>query len=76
VRANTSQTLLDRCLLQLPSLQAMLDQGVQEGVSTIEAALKRPGQSVAVIDLTFLLRADGVLDQLKARGDEVTVPAA
>ena len=43
-------------------------------METIHAALNRPGRSVAVIDLTFLLRRNGVLDRLKAEGDQVTVP--
>jgi hypothetical protein len=28
-----------------------------------------------VIDLTFLLRRNGVLDRLKAQGDQIAVPA-
>jgi uncharacterized protein YbaP (TraB family) len=75
VRENTSASLLDRCLLQLPSVQSVLEQGTREAVSTIDAALNRPGRSVAVIDLTFLLRPNGVLDRLKAEGDQISVPS-
>jgi hypothetical protein len=74
VRENSSASLLDSCLLQLPSVQSMVEQGTRDAVQTLNAALNRPGRSVAVIDLTFLLRRNGVLDRLKAEGDQVTVP--
>ncbi len=75
VRANTSASLLDGCLLQLPTVQSVVEQGTRDAVQTIDGALARPGRSVAVIDLTFLLRRNGVLDRLKAQGAEITVPA-
>jgi uncharacterized protein YbaP (TraB family) len=75
VRDNASASLFDRCLLQLPSVQSLIEQGTKEAVQTVDAALNRPGQSVALIDMAFLLRRDGVLDRLKAEGDKVTVPA-
>jgi uncharacterized protein YbaP (TraB family) len=75
VRANSSASLIDSCLLQLPGVQSVVEQGTKDAVLTINAALNRPGHSVAVIDLTFLLRRNGVLDRLKAEGDQVTVPA-
>jgi uncharacterized protein YbaP (TraB family) len=74
VRENSSASLVDSCLLELPSVQSLVEQGSREAVETIHAALNRPGRSVAVIDLTFLLRRNGVLDRLKAEGDRVTVP--
>ena len=74
VRENASASLLDGCLLQLPSVQSLLEQGTRDAVQTIESALNRPGRSVAVIDLTFLLRQNGVLDRLKTKGDQITVP--
>jgi len=74
VRANTSAPLLDKCLLQLPSVQSVVDKGTTEAVSAIDQALGRPGHSVAVIDLTFLLRPNGVLDRLKAQGAEIALP--
>ena len=75
VRENTNASLLDGCLLQLPSVQSLLEQGTRDAVQTINGALNRPGHSVAVIDMTFLLRRNGVLDRLKAEGAQVTVPA-
>jgi hypothetical protein len=43
-------------------------------VAVIENALRRPGKSVAVIDLNFLLRPNGVLDRLRASGDVISLP--
>jgi hypothetical protein len=74
VRANTSAPLLDKCLLQLPSVQSVVEKGTKEAVTSIDKALGRPGHSVAVIDLTFLLRPNGVLDRLKAQGAEIALP--
>lgn len=74
VRANTKTLLLDRCLMQLPSVEAAVDQGAADGAAMIGDALKRPTHTVALVDLAFLLRPNGVLDRLKAAGDEITVP--
>ena len=67
-------SLLTGCLLRIPSTQKLLDRGTEAGVQTIETALVTPGKSVAVIDLNFLLRPNGVLDRLKAEGATISVP--
>jgi len=67
-------SVLDRCLLQLPSVQGLLEKGTQQGVTTIETAMITPGKSVAVIDLNFLLRPNGILDRLKADGATISIP--
>ena len=67
-------SLLSGCLLRISSTQKLLDRGTEEGVQTIETALVTPGKSVAVIDLNFLLRPDGVLDRLKAEGATISAP--
>jgi hypothetical protein len=74
VRENASASLLDGCLLQIASVQSLVEDGTRDAVQTINGALNRPGRSVAVIDLNFLLRRNGVLDRLKAEGAQVTVP--
>jgi len=75
LKAESSASLLDECLLQLPSVQALVEQGTRDAVKTINEALDRPGRSVALIDITFLLRPNGVLDRLKAEGAEIAVPS-
>jgi uncharacterized protein YbaP (TraB family) len=67
-------SVFQRCLMQDPSIHALVDRSTTQGVSVIEDALRHPGKSVAVIDLQFLLRPDGVLDRLKAKGDAISAP--
>ena len=67
-------SLLTGCLMRIPSVQKVLDRGTDQGVQTVQAALIKPGKSVAVVDLNFLLRPNGVLDRLKAQGATITVP--
>ena len=67
-------SLLNSCLMRIPSLEKLLDRGTDLGVQTVQAALIKPGKSVAVVDLNFLLRPNGVLDRLKALGATITVP--
>jgi hypothetical protein len=42
----------------------------------LNEALNRPGVTIAVVDLAFLLPANGVLDRLKASGATITSPAS
>jgi uncharacterized protein YbaP (TraB family) len=44
-------------------------------VTAISAALDKPGKTIAVVDMGPLLRKDGVLEQLKARGLTIEAPA-
>jgi len=74
VRANYGPPALERCIQQVATVNALIERGTEQGVQAILAALDRPGRTVAVIDLNYLLRANGVLDRLKARGAEVTAP--
>jgi uncharacterized protein YbaP (TraB family) len=67
-------SVFERCLMQVPSVQGLVDRGTAQGVNVIEDALNHQGKSVAVIDLNFLLRPNGVLDRLKAKGDEISLP--
>ncbi len=74
VRNVYSVSFLETCLVRLPGVGSLVDRGTEEGVRVIQEALNRPGKTVAVIDLNFLLRKNGVLDRLKAMGDTVSVP--
>lgn len=74
VRANYGPPKLERCVEQAPNVSALIERGTEQGVEAILSALNQPGKTVAVIDLNYLLRPNGVLDRLKARGVEVTVP--
>ncbi len=67
-------SVLDRCLMQTPSVQGLLERGMTQGMQAIEQALESPGKTVAIIDLNYLLRPGGILDRLKAKGDAITLP--
>jgi uncharacterized protein YbaP (TraB family) len=67
-------SLLNGCLQRIPSVQGLLRRGTDEAVRTVQLALLKPGKSVAVVDLNFLLAPGGVLDRLKAEGVVVSVP--
>jgi hypothetical protein len=73
-RANSSGPILDRCIAQLSSYGEVLERGTADFTAAIDDSLARPGKAVAVIDLRYLLRANGVLDRLKAQGATITVP--
>ena len=73
-RAGASGPILDRCAALLSNYSAVLEHGTADFTAAIEDSLKHPGKTVAVIDLRYLLRANGVLDRLKATGATITVP--
>ena len=73
-RANASGPILDRCIAQLSSYGEVLERGTADFTAAIDSELAHPGKAVAVIDLRYLLRANGVLDRLKAQGATITVP--
>lgn len=74
VKTGLSAEATERCVAGVPGLKAFVDKAARDAVSSIDAALNRGGKSVAVIDLRLLLKADGVLDQLKAKGASIDVP--
>ena len=57
-----------------PLLDPLLDREVGETAALVEQALKTPGRSVAVVDMSLLLRPGGVLDRLSAAGARVDTP--
>lgn len=57
-----------------PLLNPVISQQVGETVGALDGALKGGGKTVALVDMTLLLRPDGVLDRLAAAGGEVTTP--
>lgn len=74
VRARYRASAAQRCLTHVPGGAALLEKGLAQTTEAMTEALKRPGVTVAVVDLGFLLPADGVLDRLKARGATITSP--
>ena len=74
LRRFKGRDVVAECLDDLPTIQAMTERGTNEAVSAIDDALSRPGKTVALIDLRYLDRKDGMLDRLKARGAVISVP--
>jgi uncharacterized protein YbaP (TraB family) len=64
----------ERCINMVPGAQAFDAQTKGDQVAAIEAALKKPGHSIAVVHLRPLLAQGGVLDQLRAKGYEIKTP--
>jgi hypothetical protein len=65
---------LEPCLLQVASGPAMLNGQIDRASAAVSDALRTPGRSVALIDLSLLLRPGGVLDRLASQGATVTAP--
>jgi hypothetical protein len=74
VRARYRASAAQRCLMHVPGGSALLEKGLAQTTEAMTDALKRPGVTVAVVDLGFLLPGNGVLDRLQAGGATVTSP--
>lgn len=64
-----------RCLLALPGMADLERKGTHDEVEALSAAMKTPGHAVAVYGVRSLVAKGGVLDQMRARGFEVSTPA-
>ncbi|MBO9558860.1 MAG: TraB/GumN family protein [Caulobacter sp.] len=74
VRARYSSSAIQRCVMRTPGGPGLLAQQIGQSADALNEALNRPGVTIAVIDLAFLLPANGVLDRLKASGATITSP--
>lgn len=75
VRARYSTSAIQRCVMRTPGGPGLLAQQIGQSADALNKALNRPGVTIAVVDLAFLLPANGVLDRLKASGATITSPA-
>jgi uncharacterized protein YbaP (TraB family) len=64
----------EQCVAGAPGLQSFVEKLTRDAQAQIDTALAKGGKTVAVIDLRVLLRANGVLDRLKAEGAVIDVP--
>lgn len=74
VRASLRTSALERCLRRTPRGRAVLDAQIDRATQALETALDRPGKTVAVVDLAYVLPLEGVLDRLRATGAAVDYP--
>ena len=65
---------MEPCLLQVSSGPALIARQIDSATRGVSAALSSPGRTVALIDLSLLLRPGGVLDRLAAQGATVAAP--
>jgi hypothetical protein len=76
VRARYSASAAQRCVMRAPGGPGLLAQQIGQSADALNEALNRSGVTIAVVDLAFLLPANGVLDRLKASGATITSPAS
>lgn len=74
LRGEMRTSALERCLRRMPKGRAVLDAQIAAASRSLERALDRPGKTLAVIDLAYVLPLEGVLDRLRARGAVVDFP--
>jgi len=65
---------IQRCLMLEPGARKQIDKDMADAADRLWAELQKPGKTVAVIDMAWLLPRDGLLDRLKARGATVGEP--
>jgi hypothetical protein len=76
VGSRYSASAAQRCVMRAPGGPGLLGQQIGQSADALNEALNRPGVTIAVVDLAFLLPANGVLDRLKASGATITSPAS
>ncbi len=65
---------IQRCLMQVPGARREVERAMAEAADRLWAELQKPGKTVAVMDMAWLLPKDGLLDRLKAKGAVVGEP--
>lgn len=66
---------IQRCLMMAPGARKEVERAMAEAADRLWAELQKPGKTVAVMDMAWLLPKDGLLDRLKARGAVIGEPA-
>lgn len=65
---------IQRCLMQAPGARKQIEKDMADAADRLWAELQKPGKTLVVIDMAWLLPKDGLLDRLKARGATVSEP--
>jgi uncharacterized protein YbaP (TraB family) len=65
---------IQRCLMLAPGARKEIEKAMAEAADRLWAELQKPGKTVAVMDMAWLLPKDGLLDRLKAHGATVGEP--
>jgi hypothetical protein len=76
VKVHYSEWRLGNCIMAAVQKFSDIDgRNVAEYVSAIDAALDKPGKTIAILYMGPLLRKNGVLERLQARGIAIEGPA-
>jgi uncharacterized protein YbaP (TraB family) len=65
---------IQRCIMQAPGARKEVEKAMAEAADRLWAELQKPGKTVAVMDMAWLLPKDGLLDRLEAHGAAVGEP--
>lgn len=65
---------LQYCLEQAPGAREVVDKEMAQATERIWAALQKPGKTVAVIDMAWLLPNNGILNRLRGLGATIDAP--
>ncbi|MGZ3401088.1 MAG: TraB/GumN family protein [Caulobacteraceae bacterium] len=65
---------IQRCLMMVPGARKEIERAMGEAADRLWDELRKPGKTVAVMDMAWLLPKDGLLDRLKAHGATVGEP--
>lgn len=74
IAANYATPALIDCFQPSQSWRSIQDQSTDDTVAAIDAALARPGTSVAIFPIDDLLREGGALERLRAEGATISTP--
>ncbi len=74
IKAHYSDPKALDCLGQSASFNKLFARSVSDTLSAVNAALKSPGKTIAVVNIGELLRKNGLVDRLKAEGFAVEGP--
>jgi hypothetical protein len=66
---------MQSCLMQAPGARELVDTQMAQATDRIWAALQKPGKTVAVIDMAWLLPNNGILNRLRGLGAAIGSPA-
>lgn len=76
IKARYRASAVKRCLMLVPSANQLVEDDVAAATYRLWAELQKPGKTVAVIDMAWLLPEGGIVDRLRARGALVIEPRA
>jgi hypothetical protein len=74
MKAHFSEAKAYSCFDQTRTFADDRENMIQKTVTTIDAALTKPGRTVFVMNLGVFLRKNGVMDRLAAQGLKVEGP--